>query len=453
MNHTDGDMEARSPWSGLQGAAEAELHPPVGAVHQPEWIVAGSKSVTNRVFLMAAMADGSSVIGNALRSDDTYWCLNALRRLGVKADTTGEDIRIEGTGGVWPNRKAALYAGAAGTVARFLPGLLAGDEGGLWRMEGSRSLRERPIAPLVTALRAMGAEIRYADEEGKLPIEIAGKRLRGGAVSLSGSVSSQFLSGVLIASPYAAEETKIVVPDGIVQHAYVRITIELMERFGVPVTHGDRFDRFVVRPRRYRGQTLSIEADASTACYPLAFAALTGGYIRIANLDPRTRQPDIGFAGLLRRMGCRVGLDGGAVELWGAPRLRGGFEISMKEMSDQAMTLAAIAPFADAPITITGVAHIRTHECDRIAAICESLGKLGIRVDEREDGMTIHPGIPSAAVLPTYDDHRVAMSLALIGARVPGIRLLDPGCVSKTCPTFFDDMSRLGLQVRLHSVR
>lgn len=448
MNHAHGDMEARSPWSKLGGVAEAELHPPAGPVHEPNWIVAGSKSVTNRVLIMAAMADGISVIRNALRSDDTYWCLDALRRLGVHVEITEEEIRIEGTGGVWPNRKADLYAGAAGTVARFLPGVLAGDEGGSWRMAGSKSLRERPLEPLVTALSAMGAEIRYADEAGKLPIEIEGKRLRGGAISLSGSVSSQFLSGVLMASPYAGAETEIVVPDGIVQHAYVRITVELMERFGVTVSHGETFDRFTVQPQRYKGQALSIEADASTACYPLAYAALTEGYVRIANLDPRTRQPDIGFAGLLRRMGCKVGLDGGAVELWGPSRLRGGFEISMKEMSDQAMTLAAIAPFADAPITITGVAHIRTHECDRIAAICESLRKLGIQVEERDDGMTIHPGSPSAAALPTYDDHRVAMSLALIGAKVPGIRLLDPGCVSKTCPTFFDDMSRLGLQVR-----
>ncbi|PYI52088.1 3-phosphoshikimate 1-carboxyvinyltransferase [Paenibacillus flagellatus] len=448
------DPEARSPWSSLDGVAEAELHPPDASAGGPavRLAAAGSKSVTNRVLLLAAMAEGTSVVRNVLRSDDTYWCIDALKRLGVPIDVSADAVRIVGTGGDWPNRSGTLYAGAAGTVARFLPGVLAASERGEWRLEGSRSLSDRPVGPLVEALGRIGADIRCEAEPGRLPLAVSAKGLRGGRVVLSGGLSSQFISGVLMASPYAAGPTEIVVPDGIVQHAYVGITVDLMKRFGVTVEHDERYGRLAVKPGRYAAQDTAVEADASTACYYLAFAALTGRSVRVDNLPPETRQPDAGFVRLLERMGCAVDETGGGVEVRGPAggRLRGGFAVSMKEMSDQTMTLAALAPFADGPIAIGDVAHIRGHECDRIAATCESLRRLGIDAEERRDGLTIRPGTPKpSGALPTYDDHRMAMSLALIGARVPGVRLLDPGCVSKTNPPFFDELRRLGMGVRL----
>lgn len=451
MSTKEPDHEARSPWSALHDIEEARLDPPLAPPNGISVTAPGSKSVSNRVLIMAAMAEGRSIIRNILRSDDTYWCIDALNRLGVQMEVTDEEVRIEGTSGVWPNQKAELYAGAAGTIARFLPGALAAAAAGEWRLAGSGGLTVRPIDPLIGALNALGGNIRYGERAGRLPIIVEAAGLGGGRVEISGAVSSQFLSGVMLGSPYAAGPTEIIVPGGIVQHAYVGITVDLMRRFGAEVTHGERFERIEVRPKRYSGQTVPIEADASTACYYMAYAALTGGSVRIANLNPDTLQPDIGFTDILQRMGCvvRKGPDG--IEVRGTGQLRGGFAVSMREMSDQTMTLAAMAPFADAPIAITDAAHIRHHECDRIAAMCESLRRLGIAAEEREDGLTVHPGVPDggAAVLDTNDDHRVAMSLALIGARVPGIRLRDPGCVSKTCPAFFDEMKRLGLQVRL----
>ncbi|WP_202916112.1 3-phosphoshikimate 1-carboxyvinyltransferase [Paenibacillus mesophilus] len=449
MSRKEPDYEARSPWSALHDVEEARLDPPRRPPEAVSVTAPGSKSMSNRVLIMAAMAEGRSIVRNILRSDDTYWCIDALRKLGVQMEVTDEEVRIEGTSGVWPNRKAVLYAGAAGTIARFLPGALAAGVGE-WRLAGSASLTVRPIEPLVRAINVLGGNIRYEERAGRLPIIVEAAGLGGGRVEISGAVSSQFVSGVMLASPYAAGRTEIIVPGGIVQHAYVGITVDLMRRFGAEVTHGERFERIEVQPKRYSGQTVSIEADASTACYYMAYAALTGGSVRIANLNPDTLQPDIGFTDLLQRMGCAVRKGSDGIEVRGPGRLRGGFAVSMREMSDQTMTLAAMAPFADAPIAITDVAHIRHHESDRISVMCESLRRLGIAVEEREDGLTVHPGVPDggAAVLDTYDDHRVAMSLALIGARVPGIRLSDPGCVSKTSPAFFDEMKRLGLQVR-----
>lgn len=443
------DYAARSPWSTLHDIAEAELHPPSQPPEGAVVFAPGSKSATNRALIIAALAGGHSVIRNVLRSDDTYWCIDALQKLGVNVAAAGEEVIIEGTGGDWPNREAGLYLGAAGTIARFLPGALAAAQSGEWRLDGSRSLSGRPIGPLIEALNGIGANIRYADREGRLPVIVKATGLDGGRAEISGDVSSQFLSGLLIASPYARKATEIVVPGGIVQHAYVGITIDLMRRFGAAVTCGERFERIEVMPKRYSAHSFPIEADASTSCYYMAYAALTGGRVRIANLHPDTLQPDIGFTDILQRMGCTVRKGPDGVEVRGPQRLKGGFTASLKEMSDQTMTLAVMAPFADAPIAITDVAHVRHHECDRIAAICESLRRLGVDVEEKADGLIVRPSSPSAGVVDTYDDHRVAMSLSLIGAKVPGIRVRDPGCVSKTCPTFFEQMSALGLHVRL----
>ncbi|MFK7694486.1 3-phosphoshikimate 1-carboxyvinyltransferase [Paenibacillus sp. HJGM_3] len=419
--------------------------------------VPGSKSFTTRALLLAGLAQGRSSLRHILRSDDAYWCLEALAQLGTRVTFDADDptaVVIEGAAGRWPRVGGTVYMGAAGTVARFLPGAIAACGRGEWRLTGSTRLSERPIAPLVDAWQALGARVQYADaaSPGRLPLRIDAGALKGGEVTVSGAVSSQFISGLLLAAPYAEHETIVRVPDGIVQHAYVKMTLELMERFGVSVEYDEaQFDRFLIRPQRYQGCDLELEADASTCGYFLAYAALTGGAVRIPNLSDRTRQPDIGMLQIWERMGCTVkaGGESAGIEVQGPPvgKLRGGFTVSLREMSDQTLTLAAMAPFADAPITITDVAHIRAHECDRIQAMCESLARLGIRVEERSDGMTIHPGTPRPAVLPTYDDHRMSMSLALIGTRVEGIVLQDPGCVSKTCPTYWEMMQQLGLRV------
>jgi 3-phosphoshikimate 1-carboxyvinyltransferase len=440
------DLKARSPWSKLNDVKAVKLSPKDNIIDH-DITIPGSKSFTNRALIMAALAEGTSTLTGILRSDDSYWCIEALRKLGVHVEVEGEKVSVHGCGGKWPVKDGGVYIGAAGTIARFLPGALAADKEGDWIIEASSRMSERPIEPLLNALGQLGAEIEYLEKKGYLPIRIKARGLNGGQVSISGKVSSQFTSGILIAAPYAEKELTVSIPDTIVQKEYVRITLNLMEQFGVKATCNDDLTEMRVPASHYAGMEVELEADASTASYFMALAAITNGRVLINNLSVFTNQPDIGMVDVYERMGCTVVRGDGYIELTGTPVLEGGFDISMKEMSDQALTLASIAPFASGPITIRHVEHIRHHESDRISAICKELGKLGVTVEEFADGLTVHPGIPKAASLDSYDDHRVAMSLALIGTKVPGVVIHDPGCVSKTCPGYFEMLSRLGVGV------
>jgi 3-phosphoshikimate 1-carboxyvinyltransferase len=444
------DLQARSEWAALNEVQAVEIGPALQPVNG-ELVVPGSKSFTNRALLIAALAKGHSHLKGILKSDDSFWCIETLKRLGVELSVPEDkaEISIEGINGQWPNKEAKLYVGASGTNARFLPGALTVAEEGHWVVDGSKRLRERPLSPLIRSLRELGANVHYLEKEGQLPIAITCVvGLNGGVTSISGNVSSQFLSGLLLASPYAKRPVTIYVSDPLVQHAYVKITLDLMQQFGAQVSYTNDLAKLRVQPNGYLGQTLELEADASTCGYFLALAALTNGRIKITNITYDTNQPDIKLLDLLERMGCTVIKGATYIEVQGTTQLKGGFEVSMREMSDQTLTLAALAPFADGPITITEVAHIRAHESDRIAAICTLLGQLGIKTVEHPDGLTVYPGLPQAGpLLSSYDDHRIAMSLAIIGSRVAGIRINDPGCVSKTCPVFFDELAKLGLSV------
>ncbi|MCL6446310.1 MAG: 3-phosphoshikimate 1-carboxyvinyltransferase [Alicyclobacillus sp.] len=445
------DLNARSPWATLDGIYAVEIQAAAGPI-RGHLTVPGSKSYTNRALILAAAADGTSRLTGVLRSDDSYWCVETLRRLGVNVQLTEHDdtVIITGVGARWPRQDGELYIGASGTNARFFPGLLAAAPSGRWRLTGSRRMQERPMQPLLAALRELGADIESLGTADCLPIDIRARGLDGGDVQMSGAISSQFISGVLMAAPFAKRSVRIRITDHIVQHAYVHITLDLMRHFGAKVEASEDLSELCVQPGGYVGRDTALEADASTSCYFLALAAVTRGDVRIDNLGVNTRQPDAKFVDILERMGCAVERGEHTLRVVGPERLRGDMVISMKEMSDQALTLAAIAPFADGPITITDVAHIRAHESDRIQAMCASLTELGIQVEEHPDGMTIHPGTPKPATLASYDDHRMAMSLSLIGAVVGGVRILDPGCVSKTCPTYFDHLAQLGIDVRMH---
>ncbi|MBP3039736.1 3-phosphoshikimate 1-carboxyvinyltransferase [Bacillaceae bacterium Marseille-Q3522] len=448
MENFTPDLKARSPWAVLEGVKVAEVAPADKAM-EAEIRVPGSKSFTNRALIIGAAAKGTSRFSGVLRSDDSYWCMEILRHLGVKVRVEGDTVEIEGTDGNFPIKNANLYLGAAGTTARFLPGILAASKNGHWVIEGSKRMNERPMGPLLTALKELGANIESLEKDGYLPIKVTADGIKGGQVEISGNTSSQFISGLLIAAAYADSPVTIHIIDHIVQHAYVKITIDLMRKFGVTVEHDEQLKTISVTPQHYSAKEMQLEADASTACYFFALAALTNGKVRVTNLTYNTYQPDIQFVDVLEKMGCTVIKGEDFIEVKGCPRLKGGFTTSMKEMSDQTLTLAAIAPFADGPVAISGVAHIRKHESDRIHAICESLQKMQIKVEEREDGLTVYPGTPVGTELSSYDDHRVAMSLSLIGAKVPGVRILDPGCVSKTCPTYFTELEKIGLQVTL----
>ncbi len=442
------DIRARSPWAALQGIKSVTLSPPMRPV-SATLTVPGSKSLTNRALILAGAASGKSRLSGILRSDDSYWCCESLRQLGVRVDVEAESAEIEGCDGKWPTSEGSVYVGAAGTIARFLPGVLAASHHGSWLIEGSTRMSERPIGELVDALSNLGAQISYPAKKGCYPLQVKGAGLRGGTTRVSGKISSQFLSGILLASPLAENPVTVQVLDGIVQHSYVDLTVALMRQFGAEIEHNSDLSRFEIQPTRYRAATLELEADASTSCYFLSLAALTNGEVTISNLASTTSQPDLQLVDFFEKMGVKVARSKTSITVKGMGTLKGGFEANLRELSDQALTLAAVSVFADAPIRISGVAHIRHHESDRVHCMYEALSALGIKVDEHEDGLTIHPGSPRPATVSSYDDHRMAMSLALIGSRAEGVTILDPGTVSKTCPGYFDKLKDLGFGVSL----
>ena len=439
------DWEARSPWS-TNKAKEVQISPPKSNV-EGTIDVPGSKSLTNRALIIASLAEGKSRLDGILKSDDSYWCLDALTKLGVSVVIEGETAYVEGCGGSWPNPSGELYMGAAGTIARFLPAALAIGIGN-WTIKGSKRLSERPLAPLLSALSSLGAILDYQEAEHRLPFKLHASGLKGGSARLPGTTSSQFISGLLIAAPYTQDPLIVQIDGEIVQRDYVQMTVDIMKAFGITPQVSEDGQSIMVPSGKYQAQTFQLEPDVSTCCYFWALAALTAGCVRIEGINAsRTSQPDIEILHVLEQMGCTVIRGETFVEVQGTKQLKGGFTLSMKKWSDQTLTIAALAPFTDGPITLTDAAHIRHHECDRIAAICTELGKLGIRVEEHHDGLTIYPGQPMPALLNSHDDHRMAMALSLIGLRVENIRITDPGCVSKTCPGYFEQLAALGVEI------
>ncbi|GGE37967.1 3-phosphoshikimate 1-carboxyvinyltransferase [Pullulanibacillus camelliae] len=442
------DLEARSPWAALHNVSQVTVKRSNRTLKK-DIAIPGSKSLTNRALILAAAAKGNSSVEGILKSDDSYWCIEALKRLGAEIQVDGDIAQIKGVGGEWRRSKEALYIGAGGTVARFLPGLVAAARTGeSWTIKASKRMSERPVKPLIDALRQIGATINYEGKEGFYPLGITGEGLKGGHVDISGNTSSQFISGLLMASAHAEAPVTVRITEPIVQASYVLITIELMKQFGIEVSHDQELSRFDISPNTYQGNHVHMEPDASGACYFFALAALTQSTIRVNNISyEHSYQPDIRFVDVLKEMGCHVVIGPDYVEVTGPKTLKGNKTFSMRAMSDQALTLAAIAPFADGPITIREVEHIRHHESDRIQAATEILTSLQIKVEEYNDGLKIFPGKPVGTLIRSYDDHRVAMAFSLLGAVVDDISIHDPGCVSKTFPNFFEKLEEIGLTV------
>jgi 3-phosphoshikimate 1-carboxyvinyltransferase len=409
--------------------------PPDATVRVP-----GSKSVTNRALLVAALADGPSTIRNPLFSDDTFWLMDALVRLGIDltADRNGEEVRVKGQGGLIPASGVDLFVGNAGTVARFLPPALALGRGP-YTVDGVPRMRERPVSDLVDGMRQLGAAVEYAGESEKFPLKVPGGGIRGGTAHISGTKSSQFASGLLMAAPYADAPVTLRV-DGRKQWPYIGITVAVMRAFGVNV--GEARDLFSVQPAVYKPLDYEVEPDASAASYFMAAAAITGGRVKIPGLGSASPQGDLRFAEVLQDMGCEVELTPNTIEVRGPDRLRG-VDVDMNAFSDTMMTLAAIAPFADRPTTITNVAHTRLQETDRLSAIATELGRLSLTTHQTPSSIRIIPQTPRPAVVQTYGDHRVAMAFAVVGLLAPGIKIRDPGCVSKTFPDYFSRLEEL----------
>lgn len=417
---------------------------PMGHPVDAEIRVPGSKSVTNRALLIAALAEGVSVIRNPLFSDDPYYLLDALVRLGfeVEADGKAGEVRVGGLGGKIPRGDVEVFVGNAGTVARFLPPALALGPGP-YTVDGVARMRERPIRDLVDAMRHLGAAVDYAESDGRFPLLVRGGGLDGGDTTVQGAGSSQFVSGLLMAAPYAKRTVNLNV-QGREKWPYVGITVDVMRRFGVEVGVSEDYSSLTVRPGVYRARGFEVEPDASAASYFMALAAVTGGRVRVPGLGARSSQGDLRFAEVLGEMGCEVDLGEDVVEVKGTGSLRG-VDVDMNAFSDTMMTLAAIAPFAETPTTISNVEHARHQETDRISAVATELGRLGVEVEERRDGVRISPGPLKPAVIETYGDHRVAMAFAVAGlaAPEPVVTIRDPGCVTKTFPGYFDALESL----------
>jgi 3-phosphoshikimate 1-carboxyvinyltransferase len=408
----------------------------------PRWElrVPGSKSLTNRALLLAGVASGASRLIAPLVADDTEVMADVLRALGAGIRSVdgpnGPELEVDGIGGA-PAGDAEVYCGMAGTVGRFIVPMLAAGSG-RFTVDAHPQLRRRPLGPVLAALRAQGAVI--AGES--LPLTVIAAGLEGGALDVDASISSQFLSGLLMAAPFARASSSLRF-GALVSAPYLELTVDVMRAFGVEVQRGD--GALSVAPGPYRATELEIEPDVSTASYFLASAALTQTTVTLPGLDlDATRQGDIELVSHLERMGCVVA-GRAPLSLTGPAQLRG-IEVDMGNSSDVFMTLACVAPFADGPTTITGVGHARVKESDRVGATAENLRRLGITVDEGPDYLRVHPGRPREARLPTFEDHRIAMAFSLIGVHVP-VELEDPEVVAKTCPTFFALWGRTGAVV------
>jgi 3-phosphoshikimate 1-carboxyvinyltransferase len=383
------------------------------------------------------------MVQGALRSEDTEVMIQALAALGFRVDVHWDqnavrvhrDLRAP----VIPAQRADIFVGNSGTSMRFLTALVSLGHG-RYRMDGIPRMRERPIEDLLDALRQLGVKVASEDKPGFPPLVVDAAGLAGGRVRMRGDVSSQFLSGLLMAAPMARGEITIHVDGGLVSRPYVEMTCRMMSRAGVNVdTDLCRFR--VPNVAHYAARQIDVEPDASTAGYFLAAAAITGGMIRIPGLGDRSLQGDVHFADLLREMGCQVRVGRDCVELEG--RTLRGTEADMVDMSDCVMTLGVVACFAQGPTTIRNVGHIRHKETDRLAGLANELRRVGAGVKELGDGIEIIPRPLHGAVVETYNDHRMAMSLSLIGLRVPGIVIRNPGCVAKTYPGFFADLEKL----------
>ncbi len=405
--------------------------------------VPGSKSATARLLVAAALADGTSRMDGALVSDDTLRMVDGLRRLGVPVDLEerAQRMTVHGSPGAVATVPATLDVGLAGTVARFLTPVAALGTAPVV-VDGTPRMRERPMADLVEALVALGARVEPLGAPGHLPLRVQGP-LTGGAVSVPGNTSSQFLSGLLLAAPAMPAGLQVTVTTQLVSRPYVAMTLGTMAAFGVEV-HADGTGRFTVEPgQRYRPLQTVVEPDASAASYFFAAAAITGSRLRVAGVQRASSQGDVGFVDLLAAMGATVTEHADGIEVDGPERLSG-VEASMADLSDVAQTLAVVAPFADGPTRIDGIGFIRGKETDRIGMTVRELRRCGVDAEETSDGMVVRPSAPHGAVVDTAGDHRMAMSFGVLGLRVPGVVIDDPDVTAKTFPGFFDALDALG---------
>ncbi len=410
--------------------------------------VPGSKSYTNRALTIAAMARGASTLLGALESDDTHVAREALKHLGVTVEQEGSTFVVHGHHGEFQDPHQPLFLGNSGTATRFFTAMLT-QAGFPCTLTGNPRMQERPIADLLETLQQLGADVSSVRGNGCPPVHIGARRLHGGTATISGAISSQFLSALLMVAPYAATDVTLVVRDTLVSVPYVDLTLDIMARFGVEVINED-YRRFHIRGQQcYSARTYTVEGDASSATYFWGLAALLGQSMCVTNVPASSAQGDVRFLDVLERMGCTIAR-GEHLRVTGPTHLRPLGEIDLNALPDAAMTVAVLAAFCPGETRLTNIANLRVKETDRLRALATELRKLGVAVTEYPDGLQIQgaPDTLHGAEIATYDDHRMAMCFGMAGARLPGVHIQDPTCVAKTYPGFWDDLRQVGVSVQ-----
>ncbi|MBN02449.1 MAG: 3-phosphoshikimate 1-carboxyvinyltransferase [Planctomycetaceae bacterium] len=410
--------------------------PVVGSIRPP-----GSKSITNRALVCAALADGTSVLQGALDSDDTRVMIAGLEQLGIAVQTEDAKttLKVTGCGGTIPAEDADLSIGNSGTTMRFLTAMSTLGQG-RFRLDGVPRMRERPIGDLLDALIPLGTDVTTEFENGCPPVIVNATGLAGGMTTIRGDISSQYLSGLMMAAPYAQQPVHIVLDGPLVSKPYVAMTRSVMKSFGLSLEQTEN-DLKIPAPQKYKAQHYAIEPDASAASYFWATAAITGGDVTVEGLQRSALQGDVRFCECLAQMGCDVEYKESSIRVRGGSLT--GIDVDMNAISDTVQTLTAVALFATGTTRIRGVEHNRHKETDRIGDLATELRKFGAKITEFEDGLEIQPAPLQGATIDTYDDHRMAMSLALVGLQVEDVVIRDPGCTHKTYPGFFDDLQEL----------
>jgi 3-phosphoshikimate 1-carboxyvinyltransferase len=407
--------------------------------------VPGSRSITNRALLCAALARGESELCGAGSSDDTEAMRTGLRALGVRIEASEERPdrwRVVGVGGRFAAPDAPLDVRMSGTTARFLTAAATLAAGPVV-VDGAPRMRERPIADLAEALTRLGAGIQVLGSGGCPPVRVAGGGLPGGEATIDARHSSQYVSGILLAAPYAGRDVTLRFEAGVlISRPFAELTVEVMTAFGAEVELGETLAR-VSAGRPYEAREYGVEPDAQSAVYAFAAAAIAGGRVVVEGIPASSRQTDLRLLGVLERMGCRVERGPDAIEVCGPSDGLAGVDVDMNDMPDAVLALAVVALFARGPSRLRNIANLRIKETDRLAALETELCRLGARARADADSLEIEPGPLHAARIATYDDHRMAMAFALAGLRVPGVEIEDPGCVAKTWPDYFAALERL----------
>lgn len=405
--------------------------------------VPGSKSYTQRALIAAGLAKGQSLIREALISEDTEHLMNALSLLGATIRREGCEVAVQGTSGTLTMPSEVIYLGNNGTGLRLLTSAVCLGQG-IFVLDGNSRMRQRPIQALVDALKGIGGEAVCVEGNGCPPVRVRARGLAGGKTSLAGGLSSQYLSALLLAAPYAKRDTEIEVQGRLPSRPYVQMTLDVMARFGVEVSAPHDHSFFIKAPQTYGSREYLVEGDASSATYFMAAAAISGGTVRISNIHLGSVQGDLRFSDVLETMGCVVTSSDKGVEITGPLHHHGDLSLDLHDVPDMVPALAVVSAFRKGKTILKNIGHLRIKESDRIAALTSELRKIGAKAEEKADEMIVQGVATRAAEIECYSDHRIAMSFAVAGLAIEGVVIKDPDCVKKSFPDFWEKLESLG---------